>query len=226
MTNTPASGRAVFSDVEGTLINISFPRTYLEQARALGLVPLSNQIIAAVFALAAKPFSSKSRIGGIFRYLGIMNAMRGLDESINPPVMARVNPLLQAALKPEPVALIRGYESQGYAVILVSAAFEAGIQSFAGSLGWQGEGTRLIMENSRFTGKAEKPLSGEEKAVRVRTVAQTMHIDLSASVGFGDTVTDVPFLSLLGTAHVVDPDAELRVIAQQKGWVILDTAGH
>jgi phosphoserine phosphatase len=221
MTNT---GRAVFSDVEGTLINISFPRTYLEEARALGLVPLPNQALAALFAVLAKPFSSKSRIGGIFRYLGIMNAMRGLDASINPAVMARVNPLLQAALKPEPIALIRGYEAQGYSVILVSAAFEAGIKSFAATLGWQGEGTRLIMENTRFTGKAEKPLSGEEKAVRVRSVAQAMQIDLSASVGFGDTVTDVPFLSLLGTAHVVDPDAELRAIAQQKGWTILDTA--
>lgn len=224
MTTTPPRP-AVFSDVEGTLLRISFPTTYFQQARQLGLVPLSNQLVAGLFTLLGKPFSPKSRIGGIFRYLAIMNAMRGLDDSIHPPVMARVNPLLRAALKPETIALIQGYEAQGLPVVLVSAAFQKGVESFAGTFGWRGEGTRLLMRpDGRFSGKAEKPLSGEEKAVRVRAVAQEMHLDLAQSVGFGDTMADVPFLSLLGTAYVVDPDAELRAIAQAKGWSVIESA--
>lgn len=220
---TPALRSAVFSDLEGTLINISFPRTYFEQAHQMGLVPAINVAQTAFLNLLSKPFSSKSKIGGILRYLAIMTAMRGLPMSHNPAVMERVNPLLHAALKPKPVARIREYESQGYPVILVSAALQQGVENFAATLGWRGEGTRPILVDGRFTGRAEKPLSGEAKVERVREVAADMGIDLTRSVGFGDTLTDVPFLSILGSAYVVDPDNDLRAIAAAKGWTVIES---
>lgn len=215
---------AVFSDVEGTLIRISFPRTYFEQARTLGFVPLGNQIRAGVLTLASKPFSSKSRIGRILRYLAMTNAMRGLVMSMNAPVMEKVLPLLQAAFKPDPLARIRAYEATGMPVILLSAAFESALQVFAAAQGWRGEGTRFIIEGDRFTGRAETPLSGEAKAVRARAVASEMGIDLARSVGFGDTVSDVPFLSLMGTVFVVDPDPDLITVATARGWTVITTS--
>lgn len=214
---------AVFSDIEGTLISISFPRTYFEQAREMGIVPRANQRWMAFYGLLGKPFSSKSKIGGIFRYLAIMSAMRNLPMTENAAVMERVNPLLHAALKPKPIARIREYEAQGMPVILVSAALQQGVASFAATFGWRGEGTRPVLKDGRFTGRAEKPLSGDEKAVRVREVAAEMNLDLGQSVGFGDTVTDVPFLSVLGAAYVVDPDSDLRAIATSKGWSIIES---
>jgi len=214
---------AVFSDIEGTLINISFPRTYYEQARDMGIVPRVNQIQTGLLAVLAQPFSPKSKIGGILRYLAIMGAMRNLDMAHNPAIMERVNPLLHAALKPKTIARIREFESQGMPVVLVSAALQQGVELFAATLGWRGEGTRPIIKDGRFTGQAEKPLSGEEKVVRVREVAQKLNIDLSRSVGFGDTLTDVPFLSILAHAHVVDPDPELRALALSKGWTIIES---
>ncbi len=212
---------AVFSDIEGTLISISFPRTYFEQARAMGLVPRMNQLQTGLFNLLGKPFSPKSKIGGILRYLAIMTAMRNLPMSVNQSVMERVIPLLHAALKPKTIARVREYESQGMPVFLVSAALQQGVEVFAASLGWQGEGTRPILKDGVFTGKAEKPLTGAEKAVRVREVAQKHNIDLSRSVGFGDTTSDQYFLSLLGSAYVIDPDDELRAIAAEKGWTVI-----
>lgn len=214
---------AVFSDIEGTLISISFPRTYFEQARAMGLVPMTNQLQTGLLNLMGKPFSPKSKIGGILRYLAIMTAMRNLPMSVNQPVMERVIPLLHAALKPKTIARVREYESQGMPVFLVSAALQQGVELFAASLGWQGEGTRPILKDGVFTGKAEKPLTGEEKAVRVREVAQKHNIDLARSVGFGDTLSDRYFLSLLGSAFVVDPDDELRAVAAEKGWTIIQS---
>lgn len=214
---------AVFSDIEGTLIRISFPRTYFEQARAMGLVPLVNLIQTGLLNVLGKPFSPKSKIGGILRYLAIMTAMRNMPISANDGVMARVIPLLHAALKPKTIARVREYEAQGMPVFLVSAALQQGVELFASSLGWRGEGTRPIVKDGIFTGRAEKPLTGEEKAVRVREVAQKHNLDLSRSVGFGDTTSDVYFLSLLGSAFVVDPDDELRAIAAQKGWTVIES---
>lgn len=222
MTNS-ALRPAVFSDVEGTLISISFPRTYFEQARSMGLVPTFNVLTTATLGVLAKPFSSKSKIGGILRYLAIMTAMRNVPMSHNAAVMERVIPLLQAALKPKTIAQIRAYEAQGYPVILVSAALQQGVAVFAQTLGWRGEGTIPILKDGVFTGKAEKPLSGQEKVVRVQAVAAEMGIDLARSVGFGDTVSDVPFLSILGSAYVIDPDADLRAIAATKGWTIIES---
>jgi len=220
---TPALRPAVFSDVEGTLISISFPRTYFEQARLMGIVPPLNSVTTSFLGLLAQPFSPKSKIGGILRYLAIMTAMRNVPMSKNPDVMQRVIPLLHAALKPKTIARIREYEAQGYPVILVSAALQQGVEVFAQTLGWRGEGTRPILKDGLFTGKADKPLSGQEKVVRVREVAGEMGIDLAQSVGFGDTVSDVPFLSILGSAYVVDPDADLRAIATTKGWTIIES---
>ncbi|MCK6579429.1 MAG: haloacid dehalogenase-like hydrolase [Anaerolineae bacterium] len=222
---TTALRPAVFSDVEGTLISISFPRTYFEQARLMGLVPPLNIIQTGFLNLLSKPFSPKSRVGGILRYLAIMTAMRNLPMSMNPQVMDRVNPLLHQALKPKTLARIREYEGQGYPVILVSAALQQGVEMFAATLGWRGEGTRPILDGDRFTGRAEKPLTGAEKVVRVRQVAAEMGLDLARSVGFGDTVSDTAFLSILGAAYVVHPDPDLRAIAAEKGWTILEGGG-
>ncbi|MBK8021216.1 MAG: haloacid dehalogenase-like hydrolase [Chloroflexi bacterium] len=222
---TTALRPAVFSDVEGTLISISFPRTYFEQAREMGLVPTINIVQTGILNLLSKPFSPKSKVGGILRYLAIMTAMRNLPMSMNAQVMDRVNPLLHQALKPKTIACIRQYEAQGYPVILVSAALQQGVETFAATLGWRGEGTRPILDGDRFTGRAEKPLTGAEKVVRVRQVATEMGIDLASSVGLGDTVSDSAFLSILGAACVVDPDPDLRAIATEKGWDILDSSG-
>ncbi len=60
-------------------------------------------------------------------------------------------------------------------------------------------------------------------AAMQQAVATEMGIDLARSVGFGDTVSDVPFLSILGSAYVVDPDADLRAIATTKGWAIIES---
>ena len=123
MTST-APRPAVFSDIEGTLITISFPKTYFQVARAMGIVPRVNQLLAGTYNLLGKAFSPKSKIGGIFRYLAIMSAMRNIPMSSNAPVMERVIPLLHAALKPKTIAQIRTYESQGMPVVLVSAALQ------------------------------------------------------------------------------------------------------
>lgn len=213
---------AVFSDMEGTLISISFPRVYYEQARDMGIVPTGNQIRTEFFTLLSKLFSSKSKPGGILRYLAIMAAVKNLDMSHHDTVMARVNPLLKAALKPKLLAKIREYEAQGMPVCLVSASLHPGVVSFAAEMGWQGEGSYPLMEGNILTGSVEKPLSGEEKAVRIRKVAAEQNFDLSQSVGFGDTMADIPFLSILGQAYVVDPDADLRAVAVSHGWSIIE----
>jgi hypothetical protein len=48
-----------------------------------------------------------------------------------------------------------------------------------------------------------------------------MGYDLAASYAYSDSVTDVPMLEVVGHAHAVNPDKELRRIAAEKGWPVL-----
>jgi phosphoserine phosphatase len=213
---------AVFTDLEGTLITCSFPQLYYDEARALSLIPFSNQILHALFSSLAQPFSVKSRLGRALRYLAMASVVRNMPVSANHAIMQRVIPRLQASLRTELFTRIRHYESQGIPVIVLSAASHLPLTLFTHSLGWRGEGTHFVVRNERYTGRADKPLTGEEKAARARSLAVELGIDLKQSIGFGDTVADVPFLSLLKQVTVVHPDRELRQIAITNGWEILE----
>ena len=47
-------------------------------------------------------------------------------------------------------------------------------------------------------------------------------IDLSASIAYSDTINDLPLLELVGHAEVVNPDRQLRKVAERRGWVVHD----
>jgi phosphoserine phosphatase len=213
---------AVFTDLEGTLITCSFPKVYFDEARALGLIPISNQLIHALFSSLAQPFSVKSSIGRALRYLAMASVVRNVPITANHAIMQRVIPRLQASLRAELLSRIRHYEAQGMQIFVLSAASHLPLTLFTASLGWHGEGTHFAVRNDRYTGGADKPLTGDEKAARARAVAAELNIDLSQSIGFGDTVADVPFLSLLLQVTVVHPDRELRQIAILNGWEIVE----
>jgi hypothetical protein len=48
-----------------------------------------------------------------------------------------------------------------------------------------------------------------------------MGYDLATSYAYSDSVTDVPMLEVVGHAHAVNPDKELRRQATTRGWPVL-----
>lgn len=65
-------------------------------------------------------------------------------------------------------------------------------------------------------------LHGPAKAHAVRALAATEGLDLRRCTAYSDSVNDVPMLSAVGTAVVVNPDSELRDVAKERGWQIRD----
>jgi hypothetical protein len=53
-------------------------------------------------------------------------------------------------------------------------------------------------------------------------MAEEQGIDLSRSFAYSDSITDRPMLELVGQPVAVNPDRELRRLAQQRGWKIRD----
>ena len=65
-------------------------------------------------------------------------------------------------------------------------------------------------------------LHGLGKAHAVRALAVREGLNLKRCTAYSDSVNDVPMLSLVGTAVAINPDADLRELARERGWEIRD----
>ena len=65
-------------------------------------------------------------------------------------------------------------------------------------------------------------LHGEAKAAAIRALAEREGLDLARSSAYSDSANDLPMLSLVGHPIAVNPDAELRAVATERGWPMHD----
>ena len=82
------------------------------------------------------------------------------------------------------------------------------------------------MEDGRYTGRALRALHAEAKADCVRAVAEREGLDLAACTAYSDSHTDLPFLEAVGHPVAVNPDRELRRVARERGWPVLEFSGR
>jgi HAD superfamily hydrolase (TIGR01490 family) len=74
-----------------------------------------------------------------------------------------------------------------------------------------------------FTGRlVGEILHGTGKAHAVRSLAIREGLNLKRCTAYSDSYNDVPMLSLVGTAVVINPDTRLRNLARERGWEIRD----
>ena len=65
-------------------------------------------------------------------------------------------------------------------------------------------------------------LHGQAKAAAMRALAEREGLDLAQCSAYSDSANDLPMLTLVGHPHAVNPDAQLRTVARQRGWPIHD----
>src|SRR5690606_37695208 len=73
----------------------------------------------------------------------------------------------------------------------------------------------------RYTGDIEFYAYGPGKAEAIRAMADRVGIDLAESFAYSDSITDLPMLEAVGHPVAVNPDRELRAIAEERDWQIL-----
>ena len=56
----------------------------------------------------------------------------------------------------------------------------------------------------------------------MRSLAIREGLNLRRCTAYSDSFNDVPMLSLVGTAVAINPDANLRDLARERGWEIRD----
>jgi phosphoserine phosphatase len=56
----------------------------------------------------------------------------------------------------------------------------------------------------------------------IREVAKLADIDLEGSYAYSDSITDLPMLEAVGNPVAVNPDRELRRLAEDRAWPVRD----
>jgi HAD superfamily hydrolase (TIGR01490 family) len=137
---------------------------------------------------------------------------QALDEVVSPLVYA------------EALFLIDEHERAGRTVYLVSASPEEVVRPLGRFIGVDNViATRARTDEAgRYTGEVEIYAYGPEKVAAVEAVAAEHGISLEDSFAYSDSVTDVPLLEAVGYPHAVNPEKELKEIAEERGWPILD----
>lgn len=125
---------------------------------------------------------------------------------------------------PGTLELARKHLEAGQQVWLVTATPLELAQVIAKRLGLTGAlGTVAESIDGVFTGQLVGDiLHGLGKAHAVRALAIREGLNLKRCSAYSDSHNDVPMLSLVGTAVAINPDADLREVAKNRGWVIRD----
>ena len=126
---------------------------------------------------------------------------------------------------PDLAEIIEAHRAEGALTFVTTAAPSELAEIVAEGLGMTGGlGTTAEVDaEERYSGRlAGTVLQGEAKAGAVLLHAAHAGIDLSASVAYSDSINDLPLLELVGNAEVVNPDRQLRRVAQRRGWRVHD----
>lgn len=82
--------------------------------------------------------------------------------------------------------------------------------------------TQLEVRAGVFTGKYIEPLCFRQgKVFWAEKLALELGKDLSESIFYSDSITDLPLLERVRYPRVVNPDMRLRIIAKRRGWPVM-----
>lgn len=136
-----------------------------------------------------------------------------LDEIVDPMVFQ------------EAVDLIDDHKSAGRDIIIISSSGTDIVEPIGQRLGADlAIGTQVAIEEGSYTGEILFYAYGEGKAEAMRSLAAERGYDLEHCFAYSDSHTDLPMLEAVGHPVAVNPDTELRRIARERDWPIVDFA--
>src|SRR5215471_2276713 len=157
--------------------------------------------------------------------LGVLAGYR--PEELRELVAEAMEPVLRPLVYAEPLSLVERHREQNERVYVVSATLQEIVEAIADDLGFDGAlGTICEVRDGRYTGRALRALHAEAKAEGLRELAESEDLELSACTAYSDSHTDLPFLEAVGHPVAVNPDRELRRVARDRGWPVLEFSGR
>jgi HAD superfamily hydrolase (TIGR01490 family) len=218
---------AAFFDLDRTLLRRSSALALAGSFRERGLISRRQLLQAAAwqFLFVARGASHDAVRRAAEDGLRVLAGHT--PEELRELVAEAMEPVLRPLVYAEPLRLMERHRERGEPVFIVSATLQEIVEAIADDLGFDGAlGTICEVQDGRYTGRALRALHAEAKADCLRAVAETEGFDLSECTAYSDSHTDLPFLEAVGHPIVVNPDRELRRIAAERGWPVLEFSGR
>ncbi len=120
--------------------------------------------------------------------------------------------------------LLKEARKQGRRIILISDSVDVVVAPLAKHLGADDLiCNRLELRKNKATGKLEEPVIGGNVAGQwAREFASEHAIDLSQSWAYGASAADSLLMSALGQPCAVNPDRQLRRLAKDHSWPVVE----
>jgi putative phosphoserine phosphatase/1-acylglycerol-3-phosphate O-acyltransferase len=223
--NGPAGARiGAFFDYDGTVISgFSAEAFYRHRIRQLEIGPreaLATLVAAVRGVRDAADFSA-------FLDMSLQSWAGRTVEELEKLSQKIFDEQIASHVHPEVWQLAEVHRRMGHTIVIASSATRFQIDPMARELGADvALYTEIEEVDGVVTGRHGRTLWGDGKAAAVRETASERDIDLASSYGYSNGDEDVPFLEAVGRPCAVGPENELRRIARERAWPILDVARH
>jgi HAD superfamily hydrolase (TIGR01490 family) len=213
---------AAFFDLDRTLLRRSSTLALAPAFRRHGVITRVQLAKAAFWQLLfVLHGTSKERVRAASED-GLMLLRGFTPEQMRALVAGSLESVLRPLVYGEPLDLVARHRERGEPAYIVSAALQEVVDALADDLGFDGAlGTVCEVVDGVYTGRGLRSLHGENKAAVVRELAVAEAFDLETSTAYSDSHTDLPFLEAVGNPIAVNPDRELRRIAESRRWPVL-----
>ena len=217
---------AAYFDLDKTILATSSTWALGTPMRRSGLISsraLAYGLIAQIPYLLVGAGTQRS--SSLMEQLALMSAgisRRDLMEVVEGALATAIEPAVYA----EALDLIEAHRRAGHDVVVVSASIIEMVAPIARLVGAdRAVATRMeVGEDGLFTGRITRSMLHSEKVVALREDAAAHGIDPARCWAYSDSISDEPMLSAVGHPVAVNPDRDLRRLAQERGWPVRDFA--
>jgi HAD superfamily hydrolase (TIGR01490 family) len=124
----------------------------------------------------------------------------------------------------EALTLIDEHKRNGRRVFLVSASPEQIVRPVGRHIGVTEIIATKIKTDSAgfFLPEVDRYAMGPGKAEAILELAAREGIDLEESYAYSDSVTDLPMMEIVGHPVAVNPEKDLRRVAEERDWPVLE----
>lgn len=216
--------RAVFYDMDGTLVSTNLVHSYLFLAR--NEATLSRSVFETMKGVAKLPaFLVADRLSRAFFNELLYAGYRGaFQDRLVELAEEHFEEVLKPNIFPGVYELVESARAKGLRQVIVSGSLDVLVAPLARHLGIDDAiANRLEMKDGVATGKLVKPIvAGAVKARIIQEYARAFHVDLLESYAYSDSYSDYAMLAVVGRPAAVNPDRRLLRAARELEWPVLD----
>lgn len=220
-----ANKTAAFFDLDKTILAKSSSLAFAKPLYDGGLIGRADVLKSAYAQLVyLASGADHDQMERMRVYLSRLSAGWNVDQ-VQSIVAETLDGIVDPIVYQEAMKLIREHQEAGRDVIIISSSGTEIVEPIGARLGVdKALGTQMEIEDGVYTGEILFYAYGPAKAEAMRALAEDEGYDLAESYAYSDSYTDLPMLEAVGHPFAVNPDEQLRRVARERVWPVLEFA--